>query len=61
MEEKYDKFMEWLSSRRVWDDTTLMEEKSKVMMTLSDAKECRFEPMVGMRAPLEMRAVLKSR
>lgn len=35
-------------------------EKLKVMMTFEEARECSFEPMVGLRAPSEVRSALKS-
>lgn len=59
--ERWEKYCERMNSKRVWDNSDLISEKLKVMMTFEEAKECTFEPMVGLRAPLEMRGVLKSR
>lgn len=60
MLKRYEKYQESLSLG-LWDNKKLEEEKLKVMMTFEEAKECRFEPMVGLRAPLEVKSVLKSR
>jgi len=36
---------------QLWFNDDLQEEKQKVMLTFEEARECRFQPMVGLRAP----------
>ncbi|KAL4443101.1 hypothetical protein ABPG74_002168 [Tetrahymena malaccensis] len=60
MMKRYEKYLE-SQSLSLWDNKKLEEEKLKVMMKFEEAKECRFEPMVGLRAPLEVKSQLKDR
>lgn len=39
----------------VWDKEGYVEERKRIMMTLSDAKECTFQPQVGYRMPKQLK------
>jgi hypothetical protein len=41
----------WHSKLRPWFRPDMQKDKEKVFMNLSDARECRFEPVVGSKVP----------
>lgn len=43
----------------VWDKSGYMNERQKIMMTFSDAKECTFTPMVCSRMPNKLKEHMK--
>ena len=46
-----DYYVAWHSKLRPWYRPDMKDVKEKVFMTYSDARECRFEPIVGSKVP----------